>query len=89
MRKFLVLLYPLEIRKAIYATNAIESFNSVIRPATKRRYLFPSDESARKVIYLAIAQASKKWTMPIQNWRTGLNRFMIELGERIQKFAHL
>ena len=80
--------YPPEIRKAIYTTNAIESLNSVIRSATKRRKLFPSDESARKVIYLAIAQASKKWTMPIQNWRSALNRFMIEFGERIQKFAH-
>ena len=80
--------YPPEIRKAIYKTNAIESLNSVIRSATKRRKLFPSDESARKVIYLAIAQASKKWTMPIQNWRSALNRFMIEFGERIQKFAH-
>ena len=80
--------YPPEIRKAIYKTNAIESLNSVIRSATKRRKLFPSDESARKVIYLAIAQASKKWTMPIQNWRSALNRFMIEFGERIQKFTH-
>jgi len=80
--------YPPEIRKAIYTTNAIESLNSVIRSATKRRKLFPSDESARKVIYLAIAQASKNWTMPIQNWRSALNRFMIEFGERIQKFAH-
>jgi transposase-like protein len=44
---------------------------------------FPSDDSARKVIYLAIAQASKKWTMPIQNWRIALNRFMIEFGDRL------
>jgi transposase-like protein len=80
--------YPPEIRKAIYTTNAIESLNSVIRSATKRRKLFPNDASAMKVIYLAIAQASKKWTMPIQNWRSALNRFMIEFGERIQPFAH-
>lgn len=80
--------YPPEIRKAIYTTNAIESLNSVIRSATKRRKLFPNDESAMKVIYLAVAQAAKKWTMPIQNWRLALNRFMIEFGERIQKFAH-
>ncbi len=79
--------YPPEIRKAIYTTNAIESLNSVIRSATKRRRLFPNDGSAMKVIYLAISQASKKWTMPIQNWRLALNRFMIEFGERIQKFA--
>lgn len=80
--------YPPEIRKAIYTTNAIESLNSVIRSATKRRKLFPNDESAMKVIYLAISQAAKKWTMPIQNWRLALNRFMIEFGERIEKYAH-
>lgn len=79
--------YPPEIRKAIYTTNAIESLNSVIRSATKRRKLFPNDDAAKKVVYLAIAQASKKWTMPIQNWRLALNRFMIEFGERILKFA--
>lgn len=75
--------YPPEIRKAIYTTNAVESLNSVIRAATKRRKVFPSDDSARKVIYLAISQASKKWTMPIQNWRMALNRFMIEFGDRL------
>lgn len=80
--------YPPEIRRAIYTTNAIESLNSVIRSATKRRKLFPNDDSAMKVIYLAISQAAKKWTMPIQNWRLALNRFMIEFGERIQKYAH-
>ncbi len=52
--------YPPEICKAIYTTNAIESLNSVIRSSTKRRKLFPNDESALKVIYLAISQASKK-----------------------------
>jgi transposase-like protein len=80
--------YPPEIRKAIYTTNAIESLNSVIRSATKRRKLFPSDDSALKVIYLAISQAAKKWTMPIQNWRLALNRFMIEFGDRIERYDH-
>lgn len=75
--------YPPEIRKAIYTTNAVESLNSVIRSATKRRKVFPSDDSARKVVYLAIEQASKKWTMPIQNWKAALNRFVVEFGERI------
>jgi len=75
--------YPPEIRKAIYTTNAVESLNSVIRAATKRRKVFPNDDSARKVIYLAIEQASRKWTMPIQNWRMALNRFTIEFGDRI------
>jgi Transposase, Mutator family len=75
--------YPPEIRKAIYTTNAVESLNSVIRAATKRRKVFPSEDSARKVIYLAIARAAKKWTMPIQNWRMALNRFVIEFGDRL------
>jgi transposase-like protein len=75
--------FPSEIRKAIYTTNAVESLNSVIRAATKRRKVFPTDESAKKVIYLAIEQASKKWTMPIRNWRMALSRFEIEFGDRL------
>ena len=75
--------YPPDIRKAIYTTNAIESLNSVIRKATKKRKIFPTDMSAQKVVYLAIMAASKKWTMPIQNWKAALNRFSIEFGERV------
>lgn len=78
--------YSADIRKAIYTTNAIESLNSVIRKATKRRKIFPTDDSALKVVYLAIDQASKKWTMPIQNWRAALNRFSIEFGSRITDY---
>jgi putative transposase len=78
--------YPPDIRKAIYTTNAIESLNSVIRKATKKRKLFPTDDSAKKVIYLAIQQASKKWTMPIRNWKAALNRFMIEFEERLTDY---
>lgn len=79
--------YPSDIRKAIYTTNAIESLNSVIRKAVKKRKLFPSDESAKKVVYLAIMDASKKWTMPIRDWRPALNRFMIEFEERLSDFV--
>ena len=79
--------YPQDIRKAIYTTNAIESLNSVIRKAIKKRKLFPTDDSAKKVIYLATQQASKKWTMPIRNWKPALNRFMIEFEERITDYV--
>lgn len=79
-------LYPEEIRKAIYTTNAIESLNSVIRKALKKRKLFPTDDSAKKVVYLAIQDASKKWTMPIRNWKSALNRFMIEFEDRLQDY---
>ena len=78
--------YPQEIRKAIYTTNAIESLNSVIRKAIKKRKLFPTDDSAKKVIYLAIQAASKKWTMPIRNWKLALNRFMIEFENRLTDY---
>lgn len=78
--------YPPEIRKAIYTTNAIESLNSVIRKAIKKRKLFPTDDSAKKVIYLAIMDASKKWTMPIRNWKAALNHFMIEFDGRLSEY---
>ena len=81
--------YPEDIRKAIYTTNAIESLNSVIRKAVKRRKLFPTDDSALKVIYLAIREALKKWTMPIRNWKPALNRFMICLEDRLADFIQL
>lgn len=79
--------YPQEIRKAIYTTNAIESLNSVIRKAIKKRKLFPSDRSAQKVIYLAMMDASKKWSMPIRNWKMALNRFMIEFEDRLKDYV--
>ena len=78
--------YPEDIRKAIYTTNAIESLNSVVRKAVKKRKLFPTDDSAMKVIYLAIREASKKWTMPIQNWKPAMNRFMIEFEDRLADY---
>jgi Transposase and inactivated derivatives len=75
--------YSEEIRKVIYTTNAIESLNSMIRKATRKRKVFPSDESALKVVFLATEAASKKWTMPIKNWRQAMNRFAIEFEEQI------
>jgi len=75
--------YPHDIRKAIYTTNAIESLNSVIRKSTKNRKIFPNDDAALKVVYLAIEAASKKWTMPIHNWKNAMNRFMIEFPDRV------
>jgi transposase-like protein len=78
--------YPDDIRKVIYTTNAIESLNSVIRKAVNRRKLFPSDEAAFKLVYLAIDAASKKWTMPIRHWKEALNRFCIEFDEQITPY---
>ena len=76
--------YSDDIRKVIYTTNAIESLNSVIRKAIKLRKIFPSDDSALKVIYLATERASSKWTMPVRDWKSAMNRFAIMFPERIQ-----
>jgi putative transposase len=75
--------YPAEVRKVIYTTNAIESLNSVIRKSTRNRKKFPDDQSALKIVYLTIQEASKKWSMPIRNWKPALNRISIEFGERV------
>ena len=79
--------YPPDIRKAIYTTNAIESLNSVVRAAVNKRKVFTSEDSAKKVIFLAVEQASRKWTMPIQNWKSALNRFVILFEDRLRGFV--
>ena len=75
--------FPEAIRKAIYTTNAIESINSVIRKFTRNRKQYPNRESALKLIYMAIHEAAKKWTMPIQGWKAALNHFAIVFEGRI------
>src|SRR3990170_3935674 len=69
--------FPAPIRKAIYTTNAIESVNSVIRKFTRNRKIYPNEESALKLVFMAIREAAKKWTMPIHHWKQGLNDFAI------------
>jgi putative transposase len=74
--------YPDEIRKIIFTTNAIESLNSVIRKSIRNRKIFPNDDSVFKVLYLDIDRASKKWSMPLRDWKSTMNRFAIEFQER-------
>jgi putative transposase len=75
--------FPAEIRKVIYTTNAIESVNSVIRKFTRNRKQYPNADSAFKLVYLAIREASRKWTMPIKNWKAALNHFAIVFEGRM------
>ena len=75
--------YPPEIRKAIYTTNAIESVNMSLRKVTKNRGSFPNDEAMLKLMYLALQNIAKKWTMPIRNWRSALNQFSIMFEGRM------
>lgn len=72
-----------EIRKAIYTTNTIESLNMTLRKVIKNRPLFPSDEAVFKIMYLALRNISKKWTMPIQNWSGAMNQFDILFENRL------
>ena len=73
--------FPEEIRRVIYTTNAIESVNRQIRKIIKNKGVFPDDKSIHKIIYLALKNAAKKWTMPIKNWPLALNQFEILCGE--------
>ena len=75
--------FPPEIRKVIYTTNAIESVNYSLRKLTRHRGAFPSDEALIKLLYLALRNISKKWTMPIRDWKAALNQFTIRYEERL------
>lgn len=72
--------FPEEIRKVIYTTNTIESVNRQIRKIIKNKGVFPDDQSIQKIIFLALQNASKKWTMPIKDWSLALNQFEILCG---------
>lgn len=75
--------FPPDIRKAIYTTNAIESMNNGLKKVTKNRASFPNDMAAIKLIYLALQNLSKKWTMPIRNWGPALHQFAIIFEGRV------
>jgi putative transposase len=75
--------YPGDIRKVIYTTNAIESTNMSLRKIIKNRGSFPNDEAALKLLYLALKNITARWTMPIRDWRTALNRFAILFEDRM------
>ena len=77
--------FPWPIRKAISTTNAIESVNSVIRKLTRNRKICPNEDSALKIMYMAIHEASKKWTKPIRNRKSALNHFAILFEDRLPK----
>ena len=76
--------FPDEIRRVIYTTNAIESVNRQIRKIIKNKGVFPDDKSIQKIVFLALRNAAKKWTMPIRNWPPALNQFEILCGDHKQ-----
>lgn len=75
--------FPDEIRKVIYTTNAVESLHMSLRKVIKNRGSFPSEESAMKLLYLALRNASAKWET-LQSWHQALNQFEILWGDRLR-----
>ena len=78
-----ILNYPRDIRRAIYTTNAIESLNFSLRKVTRNKSSFPDDDSIYKIMYLAIKNASTRWTMPIKDWGLAVNQFAILFDGRV------
>jgi putative transposase len=74
--------YPEAVRKIIYTTNAIESLNMSLRKIIKNRGHFPSDDAATKLLYLALRNIAKKWTLPARTWKQALNQFAILFQDR-------
>ncbi len=75
--------YPDPIRRIIYTTNAIESLNASLREVTKKRGAFPTPDSVRKMLYLAIMRVSKRWNRPVKDWSTALNFLSIVFEGRV------
>ena len=76
--------FPLEIRKIIYTTNLIENLNGKIRKYTKNKLSYPTDEAVIKSVYLALQEATKKWSMPIPNWGLILEQFFTLFENRVR-----
>src|SRR5699024_3212899 len=76
--------FPVEIRKIIYTKNLIENLNGKIRKYTKNKLSFPTDDAVMKSVYLALREATKKWTMPIRNWGVILNQFLTIYEKRVR-----
>ena len=75
--------YPAEIRRLIYTTNTIEGYNRQLRKVIKNKSSFPTCQAARKLLFLANTDITKKWTRPIVSWALILNQLAIRFGERV------
>ena len=75
--------FPEQIRRIIYTTNAVESVHRQLRKVTKNKTVFPTDESLVKMLFLAVCDASKKWSMPMHGWKTIISHLSIAYGDRL------
>ena len=77
--------FPVEVRRILYTTNAIEALNSKLRRAVRARGHFPTDEAAMKLLFLVLNRAEKEWTMPPREWSMAKAQFAVLFGERFTK----
>lgn len=75
--------YPAEIRRLIYTTNTVEGYHRQLRKVLKTKASFPTDEAARKLLYLVTQDIARKWTGPIFNWPLILNQLAIRFEDRL------
>jgi putative transposase len=75
--------YPPELRKVIYTTNAIESINAQLRKVVKKKGAFPTPDSVRKVMYLAMTRAAARWSRPVRDWAKALNHLAVVFEGRV------
>jgi putative transposase len=80
--------YPVEVRKIIYTTNAIESLHMQLRKIIKNRGHFPNDEAAVKLLYLALRNITKDWKMSAREWKSAMNQFAILFADRFEPQLH-
>ena len=71
-----------EIRRVIYTTNALESVHARLRKIIKTRGHFPNDEAATKLLWLALRNLTRRWTMPVRPWREAMTQFAVLYQER-------
>lgn len=81
--------YPADIRRVIYTTNAIEAVHRQFRKLTKTKGAFPNENSLLKLLYVGTQNASKKWTMPIQNWNLTLSQLAIYFEGRLDNVLEI
>ena len=79
--------FPMEVRRLIYTTNAIEALNSRLRRAVRARGHFPTDEAALKLLFLVLNRTEKEWTMPPREWCMAKAQFAVLFGERFNRAA--
>jgi putative transposase len=77
--------FPVDVRRLLYTTNAIEALNAKLRSAVRARGHFPTDEAALKLLYLVLHRAEKAWTMPAREWSMAKAQFAVLFGERFTR----